>query len=102
VPCEVTADDVEACWTVFDLARLRGVEKMQAMRRALEEFADRKQSEEDPKMPPDDSPKDPFPSAEGAVGLHDLFVSLVSAGFAERQALYLIGQMMQGVGGTAQ
>lgn len=38
----------------------------------------------------------PLSMAEGAVGLHELFTSLVKAGFTERQALYLVGQVMRG------
>lgn len=43
----------------------------------------------------------PLSIAEGAVGLHELFTSLVNAGFTENQALYLVGQAMRGAGGSA-
>lgn len=41
-------------------------------------------------------PADPVTSlAEGAAQLHELFVAYLEAGFTERQALYLLGQVIQ-------
>jgi hypothetical protein len=31
---------------------------------------------------------------EGATGLHELFLTMVKAGFTERQALTILGEMM--------
>lgn len=52
-------------------------------------------------MTPDGAAGQPLSIAEGAVGLHELFTSLVNAGFTENQALYLVGQAMRGAGGSA-
>ena len=38
---------------------------------------------------------DPFPTmSSGAVALHELYISLVAAGFTEHQALILIGVVL--------
>lgn len=39
------------------------------------------------------SPTDGTPLASEAASMHELFITLVGAGFTERQALYLIGVM---------
>lgn len=40
-------------------------------------------------------PQDPISSLAGAAaGLHELYLTFVEAGFAESQALYLLGQMV--------
>ncbi len=39
------------------------------------------------------------PLQESATQVHELFVSLVGAGFAEDQALYLVAQMMGNANG---
>lgn len=40
-------------------------------------------------------PDDPISAlAASAVGAHELFVSLVGAGFTDNQALYLVGQIV--------
>ncbi|WP_165969578.1 hypothetical protein [Nonomuraea terrae] len=40
-------------------------------------------------------PEDPITQlAAAAVGLHELYVSLVAAGFTESQALHLVGQAL--------
>lgn len=50
-------------------------------------------------------PDDPMSElATAAASLHELYLSLVAAGFTETQALYLVGQAMTGQqnqGGTA-
>jgi hypothetical protein len=33
--------------------------------------------------------------------MHEMFTSLMKAGFTEPQALYLVGQMLRGAGGSA-
>lgn len=45
-------------------------------------------------------PDQPLSMAEGAVGLHELFTSPVKAGFTERQAIYLVGQVIMRGGDT--
>ena len=42
-----------------------------------------------------DDEKKPFSIAESAVAMHEMFLSLVKAGFKERQALYLLGQIFR-------
>ena len=37
----------------------------------------------------------PMSMAESAVAMHELFLSLVKAGFSEQQALYLVGQALR-------
>lgn len=43
----------------------------------------------------------PFTLAETAIALHELFISLTSAGFTEDQAMYLLGEIVatQAMGG---
>jgi hypothetical protein len=40
--------------------------------------------------------------AMAAAGLRELFLAYTGAGFTEQQALYLIGQLMRGAGGTGE
>lgn len=51
----------------------------------------------------DGMPADPVSAlAEGAAQLHEVFEAYQDAGFTERQALYLLGQILQaGVNGGA-
>lgn len=42
----------------------------------------------------------PMSMADGAVGIHELFLSFVKAGFTEHQALYLVGQVLAGQAGS--
>lgn len=48
-------------------------------------------------------PDDPITQlAAAAVGMHELFISFVAAGFTEQQALYLVGQALTAsIGGSA-
>jgi hypothetical protein len=48
-------------------------------------------------------PDDPITQlAAAAVGMHELFISFVAAGFSESQALYLVGQALTAsIGGSA-
>lgn len=41
----------------------------------------------------------PFTMAESAAALHELFLSLMSAGFTEKQALIILGHMLAGAKG---
>lgn len=52
-------------------------------------------------MAPDEGmPNDPISElAAAASQLHELFISYVNAGFNERQALYLVGQVLRGASG---
>jgi len=36
----------------------------------------------------------PLTLAEAAIGLHELYISLVSAGFSEDQAMYLVAEVV--------
>ena len=37
----------------------------------------------------------PFTLADSAVSMHEVYLSLVMAGFTEAQALHLVGQMLR-------
>lgn len=50
---------------------------------------------------PDEDPQNPFTMlAANAALLHEMYVSLVTAGFSEAQALYLVAQMCLGGKGS--
>jgi len=46
-------------------------------------------------MEPDETPADPITELmEGAGQMHEAFTTFVESGFTEKQALYLVGQML--------
>lgn len=42
-----------------------------------------------------------FTIKESAITIHEVYLSFIEAGFSEWQALYLVGQMVRGVQGSA-
>lgn len=51
--------------------------------------------------PVEDTPVDPFTSmAAAAASMHEMYVSLLAAGFNEAQAMYIVAQALTGGKGT--
>jgi len=44
-------------------------------------------------------PDVPLTLAESAIGLHEFFISLITAGFSEDQAIYLVAELLSSQAG---